>query len=344
MFYALMGLVLLSFILRRFYSDGITALTIITLFFATNLFYYTMRDGEMSHCYTFFLISLFMLLTCKWHENKKSIYFLWIGLTVGLLSVIRPTEILIFIVFIGYGVKSLSDFTVKLKQVIFSFKNIPLFLVGFFTMWLPQMIYWKIRAGSFLFFSYGSEERFFWLDPQIMNLLFSYRKGWFVYTPIMLLAVIGLLFILKRKSNDFKMPILVYMVINTYMLSSWWCWWYGGSFGMRALVQTYALLVIPLAGFYQFIFSLELKKQFFIPIAKICTVFLLSGFLCLNIIQTYQFDHPVERRLIHYDSMSKAAYWRVFGKFSLSDEDYAKFAEELSPANYEGAKKGERNN
>ncbi|HTA62122.1 MAG TPA: hypothetical protein VK835_06695 [Bacteroidia bacterium] len=344
LFYGLMGLVILGFVLRRFYTDKIIALTLLTLFFASNLFYYTMRDGEMSHCYTFFLISLFMLLTCKWHENKKSIYFLWIGLVVGLLSVIRPTEILIFIIFIGYGVKSLSDFTGKLKQVIFSFKNIPLFLVGFFTMWLPQMIYWKMKAGSFLFFSYGSDERFFWLDPQIINLLFSYRKGWFVYTPIMLFAVISLLFILKRKSNDFKMPILVYMTLNIYMLSSWWCWWYGGGFGMRALVQAYALLAIPLAGFYQFIFSLELKKQFVGSLAKVCTVFLVSGFLCLNIIQTHQYDHPLERRLMHYDSMSKAAYWRVFGKFSLSDEDFAKYAEELSPAKYDEAKKGERNN
>ena len=344
LFYCLMGLVILSFVLRRFYSDGITALTLVTLFFATNLFYYTMRDGEMSHCYTFFLISLFMLLTCKWHENPKSIYFLWIGLTVGLLSVIRPTEILIFIIFILYGVKSLSDFTSKFKQVVFSYKNIPLFLIGFFIMWLPQMIYWKIRTDHLMFFSYGSAERFFWTDPQIMNLLFSYRKGWFVYTPVMLFAVAGLIFILKQKTNGFKLPILIYMAINIYMLSCWWCWWYGGGFGMRALVQAYALLAIPLAAFYQYVFSFEFKKQLFVPLVKIVTIVLLSGFLCLNILQTYQYDHPAGQKLMHYDSMSKAAYWRIFGKFSLSDEDYAKYWSELSPANYDGALKGERKN
>jgi len=342
LFYCLMGLVILSFVLRRFFTDGITALTIITLFFATNLFYYTMRDGEMSHCYTFFLISLFMLLTCKWHENQKSIYFLWIGLTVGLLSVIRPTEILISIVFVLYGVKSFSDVTGKLKQVIFSYKNIPLFLLGFFIMWLPQMIYWKVKADSFLFFSYGSTERFFWLDPQIINLLFSYRKGWFVYTPIMLFAVVGLFFILKQKTNGFKLPILVYMAINIYMLSCWWCWWYGGGFGMRALVQAYALMAIPLAAFYQYIFALDFKKQIFVFAARGLTVLLVSVFLCVNIIQTYQYDHPVDRKLLHYDAMSKAAYWRAFGKFSLSDEDYDKYMSELVGPDYDAARKGER--
>ena len=78
--------------------------------------------------------------------------------------------------------------------------------------------------------------------------------------------------------------------------------------------------------------------------ARGLTIFLLSGFLCLNIIQTYQYDHPTDRRLLHYDSMSKAAYWRVFGKFSLSDEDYTKYTNELVPANYDGAKQGERKN
>lgn len=339
-----MGLVILAFVLRRFYSDKIIALTLATLFFATNLFFYVMRDSEMAHCHTFFLISLFIWLTCKWHEKQKSIYFLWIGLVMGLLTLIRPTEILIFLIFIGYGVKSLKDFISKLKNVIFSYKNIPLFLIGFFAIWLPQMIFWKIKTDHFLFFSYGSDERFFWLDPQVINMLFSYRKGWFVYTPVMLFAIIGLFFVLKHKSNNFKLPIIIYLILNIYLLSCWWCWWYGGGFGMRALVQAYVLLAIPLAAFYQYIFSLDFKNRFIAPVIKCVTVSVLSFFLCLNIIQTYQYDHPREHTLLHYDSMSKDAYWRNFGKFSITDEDYIKFIHELNPADYEGAKKGKRDN
>jgi len=344
LFYGLMGLVILSFILRRFYSDKITALTIATLFFATNLFYYIMRDGEMAHCYTFFLISLFMLFTCKWHESPNSIYFLWLGLIMGLLTIIRPTEILVFIVFVGYGVTSFSNFTGKLKQILFSYKNVPLFLLGFFIIWLPQMIFWKMKTDHFLFFSYGSDERFFWLDPKIVPILFGYRKGWFVYTPVMLFAMVGLFFILKHKSSVFKTSIIIYLVLNIYMLSCWWCWWYGGGFGMRSLVQAYALLAIPLAAFYQYIFSLEFKVRFFVPLVKCTTVLLLAGFLWLNIFQTNQYDHPFERKLLHYDSMSKAAYWRIFAKPTLSDAEYEKYLHELSPADYDGAKKGKRDN
>jgi hypothetical protein len=342
--YGLMALVILSRVLRRFYSDVITALTIGSLFFATNLFYYTMQASEMSHTYCFFLISLFLWLSCRWHERKTSIYFLWMGLTLGLLCLIRPTEVLIGLFFVLIGVHSFADLKNKLKEVIFSYKNIPLFLLGFFIMWLPQMIFWKIKAGTYLFFSYGSQEGFFWADPQILNVLFSYRKGWFVYTPIMLFAIIGL-FTLKNKMKDFKYPIILYMSLNIYVLSCWWCWWFGGGFGMRALVQSYALLAIPLASFYEYIFSHNFKKLIAVVFIRGAVVILGSGFLCLNLVQTYQYYSVPNafHRVLHFDAMSKEAYWHVFGKFDFSSkEDADQFEKELIVPDYEAALKGEK--
>ena len=335
--YCFLGLLILAFVLKRFFSDGIIAITLVTLFFATNLFFYTLREGEMTHSYSFFLISLFVLLMCKWHEKNKSIYFLWIGMTMGLLTLIRPNEILLFIVFIGYQVHSLSDFKNKLLKIIFSYKNILLFIIGFFILWVPQMIFWKIETDQLLFFSYGNKEGFFWLDPQIKNLLFSYRKGWFVYTPIMLFAIAGL-FMLKNKGLDFKIPIIIYLGLNIYLLSAWWCWWYGGGFGMRALVQSYAILAIPMAAFYEHIFSFSFKKQLFTILSRSLVVCLFSVFLCINQIQTYQYNHF----MIHYDSMSKDAYWHFFGKFDYNEDDVKKFEEESNLPDYEAAMKGEK--
>ncbi|MEO8760666.1 MAG: glycosyltransferase family 39 protein [Bacteroidia bacterium] len=337
-FYCFLGLIILAFVLRRFFSDGSTALTLATLFFVTNLFNYTMRDGEMSHAYGFFLISLFIWLTIKWHEKQKSIYFLWIGMTLGLASLVRPTEILIAIIFIGYGVRSFSGLKDKFKLVLFSYKNIPLLLLGFFILWLPQLIFWKMKTDHFFFFSYG-EETFFWTDPQIMNLLFSYRKGWFIYTPVMLFAIAGL-FMLKDKAKDFKWPIIIYMCLNIYILSCWWCWWYGGSFGMRALIQCYALLAIPMAAFYEHVFSFEFKRQIFSVITRSVIVLCLCLFLFVNQLQTIQFGPAI----IHFDSMSKETYWLAFGKFNFGTEDWQQQQEDLIHPNYEEAMKGKCRN
>ena len=337
LFYCFLGLVILAFVLRRFFSDGAVALTLSTLFFATNLFSYTLRDGEMSHAYGFFINSVFLWLTCRWHEKRKSIYFLWIGMTIGLASLVRPAEILIVIVFIGYGVHSFSDFKNKVKEVLFSYKNIPLFLLGFILLWLPQLIFWKIKTDQLFFFSYG-EEGFFWLDPQILNLLFSYRKGWFIYTPIMLFSIIGL-FMLKDKSRDFKFSISAYLILNIYVLSCWWCWWYAASFGMRAVVQSYAILAVPLAAFYEKVFSFHFKKQIFTVLARSLTVFLFCGFLCLNQVQSYQYRYGI----IHYEDMTEDAYWYVFGRFDFyNDADVQAFQKTLKHPDIDAAKQGKK--
>ena len=59
--------------------------------------------------------------------------------------------------------------------------------------WVPQMIYWKEMTGRWLYFSYGSDERFFFGDPAIIKGLFSYRKGLFIYTPLLLFAFAGVI-------------------------------------------------------------------------------------------------------------------------------------------------------
>lgn len=338
LFYCFFGLIILAFILRRFFSDSITALTLASVFFATNLFCYSLRDGEMSHAYGFFLTSLFLWLTCRWHEKQKSIYFLWLGMTIGLASLVRPTEILIALVFIFYGIHSFTDLKIKLKKIVFSYKNIPLLILGFMLLWLPQFIFWKMKTGSFLFFSYG-EERFFWTEPKIIQLLFSYRKGWLIYTPVMVFAITGL-FMLKDKAANFKLSTILYMVINIYVLSCWWCWWYGGSFGMRALIQCYALLAIPMAAFYEKVFSFNFKNQFFTLLSRGFVALALAVFLCVNLIQTMQGSTTI----IHYDSMSKAAYWHAFGKFTFTGEDWQQQQQELIHPDYEAAMKGKKRN
>ncbi|MBL4648802.1 MAG: hypothetical protein JKY03_03655, partial [Aureispira sp.] len=80
-----------------------------------------------------------------------------------------------------------------------------------------------------------------------------------------------------------------------------WCWWYGGSFGMRSLVETYAAMTLPTAALLQHFSSFKLKKHLLNTI-----VILLVG---LNQFQSHQFQYL----MIHWDSMSKAAYWNVFG-------------------------------
>ena len=66
------------------------------------------------------------------------------------------------------------------------------------------------------------------------------------------------------------------------------------------MIDCYGLLAIPIASFYSVVLR---KKLVFIPIFSIGTIF-----ITLNQIQTFQH----RRGIIHWDSMTKKAYWNVF--------------------------------
>ena len=142
----------------------------------------------------------------------------------------------------------------------------------------------------------------------------------------MAFALIGI-FLLKDSVKKMQFPIIIFFVINIYIMFSWWCWWYGGSFGQRGMVDSYAIMAIPFAFFIQHISE---KKWYYKGL-----FFLTAGFFtCLNIFQTYQF----ERLSLHYDGMTSALYFKQFGKLAMI-KDFEKYVD--SP-NYENAQNGIR--
>jgi hypothetical protein len=153
-----------------------------------------------------------------------------------------------------------------------------------------------------------NDEGFFFNNPQFIRGLFSYRKGWLVYTPVMLFALAGLV-ILAIKNRRLFWPVILFTAINMYIVFSWWSWWYGGGFGQRALIESYAVLSIPLAAFMAWV----LGKKWYLQ----SVVLLLSAwFVFLNIFQTRQYYFGS----IHWEGMTREAYWNSFLRYRPSQE------------------------
>jgi hypothetical protein len=255
----------------------------------------------MSHAYSFFLFSLFLLLTVNWHKNKTIINAIGIGLTLGLISLIRPTNIIIGTAFLLYDVNSLKEFQTRVNLYLKNYLHIILILIAGITIWIPQFFYWKMQTGSYFFYSYTGEN-FFWTNPHLYDILFSWRKGLFIYTPLIILGFVGIIF-LKQYTKQWSTVLYIFIPLNLYIISCWWCWWYGGSFSQRALIDSFPLLAIPMcAAVSQILKSNAIVQQ---------AVALLVIFgIQLNIFQTKQYTSS----LLHYDSMSKETYFKIFWK------------------------------
>ncbi|MCX6234663.1 MAG: hypothetical protein NT175_08070 [Bacteroidetes bacterium] len=301
-FYLAIGLYCLRKILSRHFSPLVTSITLFAVVIGTNLLYYSTYEAPMSHAYNFSFIIIYLYLLIKWLEKSSALNSVLLGLVIGLITLIRPTNGLIIILFFLWGITSWSSFLNRLIYLMKSYWKILIMMVAFFVMWIPQFLYWHKITGSFFYFSYGDRAWFFFNDPQIINVLFSYRKGWLLYTPIMIFSLTGIPFLIKYWKEAF-LPVLVFIVINIYIISSWCFWWYGGSFGLRAFVDSYGLLALPFAAFIQWVFDRRI-------VVRISFLFLITLMIAHNLFQIAQYRNGA----IHYVSMTKKAYWESFGK------------------------------
>jgi len=100
-----------------------------------------------------------------------------------------------------------------------------------------------------------------------------------------------------------RWSLVLFFALNLYIVASWSCWWYADSFGQRALVESYALMAIPLAAALAWLLARR-------PLVRIAGVMLLVGFVVLNLFQTWQSSVG----LIHTSRMTWPAYKAVFAR------------------------------
>lgn len=322
-FYLLVGLDFLRKILQKFlFSDVHIAITLFLVGMGTNLLCYASQSAPMSHVYNFCLFAIFFWYTIKWYENHSIKNTIIIGLLLGLISLIRPSNILIFIFFAFYGIGSWAEF--KERMLFFRKETFLLNIIGLLTIlvWVPQFLYWKEVTGNYIFYSY-TDEGFFFNHPRILDGLFSFRKGWLVYTPLMAFPLAGLFFL--KGLRKIRLALFLVLGVNIYVIFSWWCWWYGGTYGQRSMIDFYPFLAVSLAFLIKYLWekSIVLNIAFY----SIC-----GFFIWLNIFQTYQF----ENFSLHWEGMTRELYFKQFGKMD-KIPDYEKY---VSYPNFDEAKKG----
>lgn len=323
LFYLALGLWVLSKVLRFYFSDCVVAVVILALGLGTNLFWYSTFEPGMSHVYSFFLVSVFIWLTIRWYKKDTIWRSVLLGLVIGLITLVRPVNVFIVLFFVLYDIKNGKDIKKRLQLFIDRYRQV--IILAFFGLLIvfPQMIYWKSISGHWIYYSYGNEH-FFFLHPHFIDLLFSFRKGWLVYTPVMFFAFWGIYFLFTRLRSWF-VPVIVLLLVFLYVASSWWCWWYGGSLGQRELIDIYPFMAVPLAVFVQWV----LKQK---TLNRNIAGLLFAASVLLGVFYNVQYYYGA----IHWDAMSERAYFNSFGRVHPS----SKFNHLLIHPDYDRALRG----
>lgn len=301
MLYILLGVFILRKILLRFYSDRVTSITLILLLLGTNYFREAIDYNLGPHALLFTLYCVLVYYTIKWHEEQKLKYVIVIGFAIGFLTLSRPTEIICVFIPLLWNIYNKESLKVKISLVKKNWRQALVLIVCVILVGVPQMIYWYKLTGSFIYNSYWNQQSFDITESHLIKILFSFRKGWFVYSPLIVFAFWGFYFLWKKKTCQSKLAVFVFIGLNIFLISHVPIWWNAGSFGQRFMVQSYALLAIPLGAFVHYI----LEKRL---VVKILLGFVWVLFLSLNLFQTWQFVHWI----LPGDGITKEFYLKTF--------------------------------
>jgi hypothetical protein len=308
--YTIIGLIYLRKTLLHFFSEGMSSIIMIIIVFGTNYIHHlTLKNLETVNI-LFMLTNVLVWNTIQWHEHQKAKNLFLIGTTITLMTLVKPSEVFILLLPLLWNVTSFGIF--KQKMVLLFSNKKPLFItiISCFLLVLPQMLYWHAKTGHYIYDTYKNPGvGLDILSPHIFNVLFSYRKGWLIYTPLMAFALTGFYFLYKNNKSIFY-GIAIYFFISFYIIASWSEWWYGAGFSCRPVITSYPLLAICLGYFLLFIQKQTtlIKRIFYLTV-----IF----FIFLNQFQWWQLKNYI---LDPYRT-TENYYWASFMKTSVDDSD-----------------------
>ena len=239
--------------LGRWYEPRLSLLATLGLFGGTNLAYYTICEPYMSHAVCAFWVALMAYVGLQ----EKSMTYrraMLLGLLAGLAALTRPQAGLFLLVPMVW---SLAPSATSVSSV---YRNLPpLIFAGLLSLavFYPQVMLWKsldweeptaqistsqsitAEDDRFNLLDVVSSTNQQWLSPKWTWALFDPSCGLVLWHPLTLLALLGLILLLRSKPRV-AAACLMGIVIQLYVVASWWG--QGQSFGGRMMCNCFILL------------------------------------------------------------------------------------------------------
>jgi hypothetical protein len=305
---SMVGVYMTRKIALEYFDDLSAAVLMICVLIGSNYFFQAAFDNAMPHNILYTINCLILWHTIKWHKNSGNKHLVLLAFWLGLATICRPVEILWILVPLFWNVGNRTDFIDKIYLLIKQYKALLISGMVLVAVIYIQFAYTKYATGYYKAINLHNET-FDFLHPFTFDFLFSYKKGWLLYTPIMWVGLASFILLFKQRRKLF-LSHFSFLFIFIYVVSSWQCWWYASSYSQRPMVESYAIMILPFGFFIQWV--LETKKK----LRMIFFSSLLTLLILHNLFQIYQFNN----NLIDGQRMTKTYYWKVFGKTETDNE------------------------
>jgi hypothetical protein len=305
---ALLALWLVRRALLPRFGEWPTVLTLLVLVLGTNYLDYSAINGAMTHNWLFLWYAVLMLLTPAFYRRPTLGKAIAIGAVIGLMTLTRPTELLAVLIPVFWGMRpnwaSVRERLTFWQSHLGHLVGASIVGAAFISI---QPLYWHYVSGHWIVYSY-QDQGFSWLKPHLWDGIFSFRSGWLLYSPLLITALLGFGTLRRQEPLGFW-AILLFAAAFIYVTFAWDIWWYGGSLGQRAMVQSYAVLAWPLAASLSWI------------LARPRWLMAYSVFFIVGVYYNLWLTHQAHRGgLLAAGDMNRAYWLRIIGRYNVPKE------------------------
>ena len=247
-FWAFLGL-LLSFRLARQYSSDLWAcLATIAIWWASSLPVYMYFNPSWSHAHSAFAVALFIWYWHKTRDRRTLPQWCVLALIAGLMLNVYYANVMLLMILV---VEAIRDYigafrnSAERAAVTHLLSRHLLFAAVVLACLTPTFVTRYVIYGNPFATGYGPVQTWAWRSPYFLSVLFSSEHGLFSWTPILLLATIGLV-LFRWREPRVGTPLLA-AALAFYLFIACYPDWAGiSSFGNRFFVSLTPLFVLGL--------------------------------------------------------------------------------------------------
>ena len=256
--YGSIALVLVFRLLAGYFSRRLAATATVAAAVGTFVVWYLVVDNSMAHAPSMFAVTLFVVLWHSTRGDQNPRRWLLLGAAAGLMSMVRWQNVLFVVLPAGEELAYLlgvpdrdsghsthraadGDETSWLTSTAARYAA---FIAAFLIVFSPQFFAWRALNGNWFTppaAAHGAALSW----PPIGDVLFSPDRGLFSWTPLVLIAVLGLI-PFARRDRRFAGLLLAALALQVYINAT--VEWGGHGFGARRFTNCFIVFAVGLAA------------------------------------------------------------------------------------------------
>jgi hypothetical protein len=261
--YGFCGLLLCFSLAREFVAERWAFLAVVGYWFASSLPVYMYLNPSWSHAHTLFSVALFLWYWNRTRIHRSLLQWVALGLLAALMVnvyylnavwLILPAFEAIANYFRVFKASSRPGESNRERESFAGlFSSHLIFAIVFVAGMLPTLITRKIIYGGYLQTGYPGASEWSWTSPVPGSVWFSSDHGLFTWTPILILALVGLVLFL-RIDCTLAFYFLAVFAVFSYVLACYVNWDGISSFGNRFFISIGPAFIIGLAVLFDRMF------------------------------------------------------------------------------------------